>query len=142
MGTAHGVFHRALHVRIVAFSRVALHRFQIADDDHKKIVEVVGDTTAKLTYCFHFLRCCELLLGLAQHALGLNSLSDISCHFSKADKLACLVANGVDYDRCPKLSAVLPDPSALGFKLSRTPSGFECIIGDTRRPIFFRIEPG
>ncbi len=47
----------------VSSSRVALQRFEIADDDRKQIVEVMRNATGELADAFHFLRLTQPLLG-------------------------------------------------------------------------------
>jgi hypothetical protein len=72
--------------------RNLLSRFQIAENDHQQIVEVMGDAAAKLAHCFHALRGSELFLGFVQALLGLHSLGHVACDFGEPYNLA-VIAN-------------------------------------------------
>ena len=56
LGAALGMRQRAIQVGTGGeLTRMAFGRFQIADDDHQQIVEVMGDASAQLPYGFQLL---------------------------------------------------------------------------------------
>jgi hypothetical protein len=56
---------------------IALDRFEIAQHDHQQIVEIMCDAAAELPDGLHFLRGCQLLLGLLEGALRLIAVRDV-----------------------------------------------------------------
>ena len=61
---AHGVIDCVLHVRMSGLAGMALHCLQIPKDDHKKVVEVVGNAAAQLSDRVHFLRGGQVFVCL------------------------------------------------------------------------------
>jgi hypothetical protein len=68
-------------------NRLMLSRFQIADHDHKEVVEIVCDASAQLANCLHLLRDGKLVLSSLKLLLSFTSFGDVSGYFRKADKL-------------------------------------------------------
>src|SRR6201999_2889725 len=73
------------------------------------------DAAAQLSDSLHLLRCCQLLLGLFQHFLGLMALGDVASDLGKADKLSFIVLNGIDDDQSPKLRSVFANAPTFCF---------------------------
>src|ERR1700730_2985006 len=112
-----------------------LQRFEIANDDRKEVVEVVGHPTSKLANTFHFLRLLKPLLGCA-------SLSQIARHLGKADDLALRVAYGVDHYAGPELSSVLPYAPTFRFVFPGAGRGFNSVMWHAVLPVLVAVKAG
>src|SRR5580692_6688594 len=112
-----------------------LQRFEIANDDRKEVVEVVGDPTGKLANTFHFVRLLKPLFGCA-------SLSQIARHLGKADDLALRVPYGVDHDASPELSSVLSYAPTFRFVLPGAGRGFNSVVWHAGLPVVVGVEAG
>ena len=77
--------------------------FQIANNHHQQIVEVVGDAAGELSDGFHLLSLEHSFPRLLDKLMGVMLFGYIARHFGEADKLACLIADRPDHGRGPKL---------------------------------------
>jgi hypothetical protein len=106
---AHGVVQQPAQVCRRGVAQCAgdpLRAFDVADDDHQQIAEVVRNTTAELSDRLHPLAQCKLLLRLLQRALGFHPFGNVARDLGEADELAVLVANRIEQRERPESTAV------------------------------------
>ena len=89
-------------------AEISLQRLKVADDDGKKIIEVVGHAAGELAYSFH-------LLTLTRTFVGRASLRKISRYFRKTQQLSVSAFDRVNDDACPERAFILAQTPSLGF---------------------------
>src|SRR5579871_1943008 len=100
----------------------------------------MGYAAAELAYRIHALRGCELLLRLAQDALGLHPLGDVPRDLGKTNQVPRLCTDGVDHDRRPEPAAVLAHAPALCLELPVLRGSREHDGRNSRGAILFGVE--
>ena len=110
-----------------------LQRFEIADDDSQKIIEVMGDTARELTDALHFLRLDQTLFGRAP-------LGQVARDLRKTDDVAFGIADRIDHGARPEPASIFADPPALRLVLAGPRRGLDRLVRNLPFPIFIGIE--
>jgi hypothetical protein len=96
-------------------------------NDHQEIVEVVSHAAGQLAKRVELLGLRELPLNLEKFLLRrFFPLGNVTGDFGKTDKLAGLIANGIDDDARPEKRAVLPDAPSIFYVVSGLDRNLEC----------------
>ena len=92
LGASGSVAESTPEIGVVVLTDVPLNDLEVAQYNHKKIVEIMRDAAAKLSDGVHLLRRCELVLGFAQEPLGLHSLGYVARDLGETDDLAVIAS--------------------------------------------------
>jgi hypothetical protein len=94
-------------------ARQPFQRMDVAGDDHQEIVEIMRHAAGELAQCIELLRLRQLPLDFFQVQLGFAAFGNVTGNLGKADKIAVIAANGIDYHTRPEEAAVLADAPAF-----------------------------